>query len=39
LWFKKVPTTDTYSLSYIDGDGQEWIVFEDVPYETLKENA
>lgn len=39
LWFKKVPIADTYSLSYIAGDGTEWVVFEDVPYETLHENA
>jgi hypothetical protein len=35
MLFKTVPQTDHYSLTYIGGDGEEWTMFQDVPFSTL----
>jgi hypothetical protein len=39
LEFKKVPKAAKYSLSYIDSDGDEGLIFKDVPFGTLQDKA
>jgi hypothetical protein len=34
ILFKNVPTSGTYSLSYIGDDGEERVLFESVPFST-----